>query len=125
MLDLWFDPGRDVATLPHRDVSWGARPATLRGMRALWNGQLLADSDRTIEIDGYVYFPRESVAMERLRPATKTSGDRVCPHGVQFYDLLDGSSAVERQAWSYEKPGSRMQPIDHWLGFWDEVEVTA
>ena len=94
-------------------------------MRAMWNGQVLADSDRTIEVDGYVYFPRESVQMARFAAAAKTIGDRMCPHGVQFYDLLDGAARRERQAWSYEKPGARMQPIGQWLGFWDEVEVVA
>jgi uncharacterized protein (DUF427 family) len=94
-------------------------------MRAIWNGQVLADSDRTIEIDGYVYFPRPSVAMDRFAVATKSVSDRMCPHGVQFYDLLDGGGTIERQAWSYEKPGARMQQIDHWLGFWDEVEVVG
>jgi uncharacterized protein (DUF427 family) len=94
-------------------------------MRAIWNGQVLADSQRTIEVDGYVYFPRDSVQMARFAPATKTTGDRMCPHGVQFYDLLDGAARIERQAWSYEKPGARMQQIGQWLGFWDEVEVVA
>jgi len=118
--------GRDRGRLPRRDravvvvvlIPWSA-------MRAIWNGQVLADSDHTIDVDGYVYFPRQSVRMERLKLAAKTIGDRMCPHGVQFYDLIDGGSTIERQAWSYEKPGARMQPIDHWLGFWDEVEVVA
>ena len=94
-------------------------------MRAMWNGQVLADSDRTIEVDGYVYFPRESVQMGRFAVAAKTVGDRMCPHGVQFYDLLDGAARIERQAWSYEKPGLTMQAVGHWFGFWDEVEVVA
>ena len=94
-------------------------------MRAIWNGTVLADSERTLEVDGYVYFPRASVRMELLRLAPKTDGDRACPHGVQFYDVVQGPGCAERNAWSYEKPGARMQTIDHWLGFWDEVEVIA
>jgi uncharacterized protein (DUF427 family) len=94
-------------------------------MRALWNGQVLADSQQTIEVDGYVYFPRASVRMDLLKVAVKTASDKQCPHGVQFYDVVAGAKRSERNAWSYEKPGARMQPIDHWLGFWDEVEVVA
>lgn len=92
-------------------------------MRALWSGTVIADSERTLEVDGYVYFPRAAVRMELLRLAPKTDGDRACPHGVQFYDVVQGKASAERNAWSYEKPGARMQSVDHWLAFWDEVEV--
>jgi uncharacterized protein (DUF427 family) len=94
-------------------------------MRAIWHGQVLADSDRTIEVDGYVYFPRESVQLQHLRPSPKTASDRQCPHGVQFYDVASGQRQADRNAWSYEKPRGSMQQVDHWFGFWDEVEVLA
>jgi uncharacterized protein (DUF427 family) len=94
-------------------------------MRALWHGKVLADSERTIEVDGYVYFPREAVQMALLRPAAKTAGDRQCPHGVQFFDVVDGARTAARNAWSYEKPGASMQKVDRWVGFWDEVEVVS
>jgi uncharacterized protein (DUF427 family) len=42
---------------------------------------------------------------------------------VQFYDVGDGKARSERAAWSYEKPKPAMQKVDHWVGFWDEVEV--
>lgn len=94
-------------------------------MRALWHGQVLADSGSTLEVDGYVYFPREAVRMELLRPAPKSARDRECPHGVQFYDVVASDRSAARNAWSYERPGARLQAIDHWVGFWDEVEVRA
>ena len=94
-------------------------------MRALWHGLLLADSQQTLEVDGYVYFPRASVRMDLLRAAAKTTGDQQCPHGVQFYDVTDGKRTSARNAWSYERPGARMQSIGQWLGFWDEVEVVG
>ncbi len=94
-------------------------------MRALWNGQVLADSRQTIEVDGYVYFPRASVRMNLLKRAPKTASDDECPHGVQFYDVTDGKQTGVRNAWSYEKPGAPMKKVDHWLGFWDQVEVVA
>ena len=86
-------------------------------MRATWNGTVLADSDRTIEVDGYVYFPRESVKMDLLRIAPKTAADQRCPHGVQFYDVKDAQQSSERGAWSYEATThAAMKPIEHWLG---------
>lgn len=93
--------------------------------RAIWNGTVLADSTTTHEVDGYLYFPRASVRTDLLRASERTASDQRCPHGVQFYDVVHDGRVVERQAWSYEKPGLTMQAVGHWFGFWDEVEVVA
>jgi hypothetical protein len=29
-------------------------------MKAIWRGQVIAESDRTLEVGGYRYFPRET-----------------------------------------------------------------
>jgi uncharacterized protein (DUF427 family) len=92
-------------------------------MKAIWRGQVLAESERTLELDGYRYFPRESVRMDLLRASPKTEDDLACPHGVRFYDVGDGGERSERAAWSYEAPGARMKPVDHWIGFWDDVRI--
>jgi uncharacterized protein (DUF427 family) len=91
--------------------------------RALWQSQVIAESDRTLEVDGYRYFPREAVRMDLLHETPKSENDLECPHGVQFYDVGAGSSRSPRAAWSYEAPGKMMQPVDHWIGFWKDVEV--
>ena len=92
-------------------------------MKAIWRGQVIAESDRTLEVDGYRYFPREAVHMELLRLAPKTQSDLACPHGVQFYDIVEGAARSERAAWSYEAPRTSMKPVDHWMGFWGEVDI--
>jgi uncharacterized protein (DUF427 family) len=51
-------------------------------MKAIWRGQVIAASDRTLEVGGYRYFPRETVRMDLLRQAPKTQNDLACPHGV-------------------------------------------
>jgi len=92
-------------------------------MKAIWRGQVIAESDRTLEVDGYRYFPRESVRMDLLRMAPKTQRDLACPHGVQFYDIAEDAARIERAAWSYEAPRASMKQVDHWIGFWEEVEI--
>ncbi len=92
-------------------------------MKATWRGRVIAESDRTIDVDGYRYFPRESVRMELLRASPKTADDKICPNGVQFYDVVEGKDASPRAAWSYEKPGASMKKVDHWLGFWEDVAI--
>ena len=98
-----------------------ARPGAVQ--RALWRGQVIAESDRALEVGGYVYFPRETVRTDLLHAAPKTKSDLQCPHGVQFYDVGEGAARSERAAWSYEAPGSAMREIDHWIGFWEDVDV--
>ncbi len=92
-------------------------------MKAIWRGQVIAESDRTLEVGGYRYFPREAVRMEMLRQAPKTERDLACPHGVQFYDVVQGSACSSRAAWSYEAPRASMKQVDHWLGFWEDVDI--
>jgi len=92
-------------------------------MKAIWRGQVIAESDQTLEVGGYRYFPRETVRMDLLRSTPKTASDLECPHGVQFYDVADGSNSSLRAAWSYEAPRATMKPVDHWIGFWEDVEV--
>jgi uncharacterized protein (DUF427 family) len=89
-------------------------------MKAVWRGQVIAESDRIVEVGGYRYFPRDAVRMDLLRLAPKTESDLACPHGVQFYDVAARS---ERAAWSYEAPRASMKQVDHWIGFWEDVEI--
>ena len=92
-------------------------------MKAMWRGEVIADSNRTLEVKGYRYFPRETVRMALLHAAPKTESDLACPHGVRFYDLADAAFRSPRAAWSYEAPQGEMRQVDHWIGFWEDVEV--
>jgi len=40
-------------------------------MKAIWRGQVIAESDRTLDVGGYRYFPRETVRMDLLRAGTE------------------------------------------------------
>lgn len=90
---------------------------------ATWQGKELARSDDTLEVGGYRYFPREKVRMDLLRVSPRTAKDLECPHGVQFYDVVEGGKTSTRAAWSYEAPQPKMKPVDHWIGFWEDVKV--
>jgi uncharacterized protein (DUF427 family) len=91
--------------------------------KATWHGKTIAESDRTLEVGGYIYFPRETVRMDLLTITPKTASDLECPHGVQFYDVVEGDKKSARAAWSYLAPQPKMKPVDHWIGFWEDVAV--
>jgi uncharacterized protein (DUF427 family) len=92
-------------------------------MKAVWQGKVIAESDRTLEVGGYRYFPRDAVRMDLLQAAPRNASDLECPHGVQFYDVVEGGVRSPRAAWSYEAPQPGMKPVDHWMGFWEDVEI--
>jgi uncharacterized protein (DUF427 family) len=92
-------------------------------MKASLNGKQIAASDDVVETGGYHYFPPGSVRTEWLQKSPKTAHDLECPHGVQFYDVVEGGTRSPRAAWSYEAPQEKMKPVDHWIGFWEDVDV--
>jgi uncharacterized protein (DUF427 family) len=102
--------------------SWGI----VRGvelMKAMVDGEVVAESDDVIECKGYQYFPPQSVRLDRLEKAARTADDRACPHGVQFYDVIVGGKRHSRAAWSYEAPRPAMKEVGGRFGFWQDVEV--
>ena len=74
--------------------------------KATWHGKVIAESDKTLEVGGYVYFPRDTVKMDLLKITPKTASDLECPHGVQFYDVVEGAT----QARARRGPTRRRRP---------------
>jgi uncharacterized protein (DUF427 family) len=92
-------------------------------MKASVQGHEVAASDDIVEVGGYHYFPPGTVRLEWLEKAPKTADDLLCPHGVQFYDVvIDGTRHV-RNAWSYEAPQPKMAQVGGRFGFWEDVTV--
>ncbi len=92
-------------------------------MKAVVDGQVVAQSNDIVECKGYRYFPRAAVRMDWLEKADKTADDRACPHGVQFYDVIVDGTRDARAAWCYEAPRPEMREVGGRFGFWQDVEV--
>jgi uncharacterized protein (DUF427 family) len=92
-------------------------------MKAVWHGQVVAESDHVLKVGGYTYFPRAAVRMDLLHAAPKTERDLACPHGVQFYDVAGAAVRSQRAAWSYEAPQASRRQVDHWIGFWRDIAI--
>lgn len=91
-------------------------------MKAVFNQQVIAQSDETVLIEGNRYFPRESVNMQMLEASDHTT---VCPWKgtASYYSVkADGKTCVEA-AWSYEDPKADAMHIKDMIAFWREVEV--
>lgn len=92
-------------------------------MKAILDDDVVAQSADIVEHDGYAYFPAHSVRLEWLRKAEKTTSDRACPHGVQFYDVEIDARRHPRAAWCYEAPRPALLQLAGRFGFWNDVKV--
>lgn len=91
-------------------------------MRAIWNGKVLAESERCENVEGNVYFPPQSVRREYLR---ESSTRTVCPwKGVAHYYSLevDGKSNPDA-AWYYPEPKPAASKIRDHVAFWRGVTI--
>ncbi len=103
----------------HRPTGGVGRP-----MRAIWNGHVIADSDRTVVVEGNHYFPLDSVDPAVLRPSSTTS---VCPwKGTASYYSLEVDGQVNPDAaWFYPTPKPAAEQITGHVAFWRGVTVTT
>lgn len=92
-------------------------------MKALWNNQVIADSDQTIVIENNHYFPKDSVKAEFLRSSdTHTT----CPwKGLASYYTLEVNGQQNKDAaWYYPEPKEAAAQIKNYVAFWKGVKVT-
>lgn len=91
-------------------------------VRATWKGEVLAESDETVLLEGNHYFPPHTVKGEYLEPS---DGRSSCPwKGVASYcDLVVGSDRNPGAAWYYPKPKEAAAQIADHVAFWNGVTV--
>jgi uncharacterized protein (DUF427 family) len=92
--------------------------------KATWGGSLIAESNKTVEVEGNQYFPLDSVKKEFLKPSAHTSE---CPwKGTAHYYTLDVNGMQNANAaWYYPQPKSAAAQIKDHVAFWKGVKVEA
>lgn len=91
-------------------------------MKAVWNGIVLAESNRTIVVEGNHYFPPDSLHMQYFRPSDNTT---TCPwKGVaSYYDVHVNGSMNAGAAWYYPAPRAAAHQIKDYVAFWRGVQI--
>lgn len=90
--------------------------------RAIWNGTIIAQSDRCEVVEGNPYFPPDAVKHEYLRDsATHT----VCGwKGIaNYYDVVVDGEANHDAAWYYPEPKPAAHNIKGYVAFWKGVKI--
>lgn len=91
-------------------------------MKAIWNGQVLAESDKTTLIEGNHYFPVDAIHKKYFEASvTKTH----CPWkgDASYYHLKVGDKTNEGAAWYYPEPSELAKGIKNKVAFWKGVNI--
>jgi len=90
--------------------------------KATWAGKVIADSNRTVVVEGNQYFPADAVKKEFFKPSTHTSE---CPWKgtAHYYDLEVDGMKNENAAWYYPQPKPAAAEIKDRVAFWKGVRV--
>lgn len=91
-------------------------------MKAIWNGQVLAQSEDTIIIEGNHYFPADALK-EEFFSASETN--TFCPwKGTASYYSINVEGKVNPDAaWYYPETKEAAKAIEGRVAFWKGVEV--
>ena len=93
-------------------------------MKAIWNGEVVAESDDTVVVEGNHYFPSDSIRRDFFVSSDQKS---FCPWKgeASYYDLEVGGSRNEGAAWYYADPKPAAAEIRDRVAFWRGVEVVG
>lgn len=91
-------------------------------MRAIWNGEVVAESGDTVVVEGNHYFPRSALNDALVRPSDSRSH---CPWkgDAQYFHLVVGDETNVDAVWCYPEPKPAAQAIAGRVAFWNGVQV--
>ena len=93
-------------------------------MKATWNGAVLAESDKTVIVEGNHYFPSDSIKKEYFHESrTHTT----CPWKgeASYYNVVVEGQVNKDAAWYYAEPKPAADEIRNRVAFWRGVKVEA
>jgi uncharacterized protein (DUF427 family) len=91
-------------------------------MKAIWKGVTLAESDKTIVVEGNHYFPPDSIEKKYFKESTTHT---TCPWKglASYYNIEIDGNINQDAAWYYPRPKDAAQNIQNYVAFWKGVEV--
>ena len=90
--------------------------------RAIFNGMVIAESDRFETVDGNIYFPPEALRREYFLP---TDHSTVCgwKGTANYYTVAVRGEQAENVAWTYRMPKEAAANIKDFIAFYPTVTV--
>ena len=91
-------------------------------MKAIWNGQVIAESDDTIVIEGNHYFPEDSIKKEFFEDSN-THTQCHWKGTASYYNVNVEGNTNSDAAWYYPEASDLAKNIEGRVAFWKGVEV--
>lgn len=90
--------------------------------KATWNGEVIAESDQGILVEGHIYFPPDSVKRDYLR---RSQREYTCPWKGQagYYDVVVKDKVNKDAAWFYYEPSEVAKRIKDYVAFDEDLGV--
>jgi uncharacterized protein (DUF427 family) len=91
-------------------------------VKAMWNGEVIAESDDIVTVEGNAYFPEAALKRELIAPSDHTS---VCgwKGTANYYSLQVAGKTNANAVWYYADPKPAASQITGRVAFWKGVEV--
>ncbi len=93
-------------------------------MKAIWNGEIIADSNNTVIVENNYYFPAQAVNEIYLR---RSNTNTICPwKGTASYHSIEVKGQINKDAaWYYPNPKDAAKNIAGYISFWKGVKITT
>ena len=90
--------------------------------KAIWNGHVIAESDKHETVEGNIYFPPGAVKREYFTPSNHIT--RCAWKGTaHYYDEGVGGKENTNAAWYYPEPSPAAKNIKDHVAFWHGVQM--
>ena len=90
--------------------------------KAMWNGRVIAESDKYETVEGNIYFPAESIKKEYFTSSSHTT--RCSWKGLaHYYNVVVDGKENQNAAWYYPDPSQAAKNIKDHVAFWHGVQV--
>jgi uncharacterized protein (DUF427 family) len=90
--------------------------------KAIWNGTVLAESDKCEVVEGNQYFPADSINKQYFKDSNTHT---TCPwKGTASYYTIEVDGQQNKDAaWYYPEAKDKAKNIEGYVAFWKGVKV--
>ena len=91
-------------------------------MKAIWKDQVIAESEKTVIVEGNHYFPPNSINKDFFENSTAQT---TCPWKgeASYYSIVVDGIKNGDAAWYYPSPKDAAKEIKDHVAFWRGVEI--
>jgi len=92
--------------------------------KAIWNGVVIAESEKTLMVEGNHYFPPDTINRDFLK---ETTTHTTCPWKglASYYTIVVDGKENKDAAWVYPEPKPAAKEIKDHIAFWRGVTVES